>query len=170
MTDSVCHQKTLSSSSPATAKLTSYIWAAALLIFAIPPRLIGIGYQYLYQYRQLLQWQLPHVLVTLKFFFHSNSRRKTITLLVTVQCNCKILKVRIKSFSFAPSLYHVSAILCWGGCWWLVSYSFCFHILDWNQTNYAFLSPFERGQAALALPMVLQHLTPSFVSIVYPSE
>lgn len=41
MIDPVLHQRILSSASPATAKLTSYIAAFALLIFAVPPVLIG---------------------------------------------------------------------------------------------------------------------------------
>lgn len=42
----------------------------------------------------------------------------------------------------------------------------CVYASDWNKTAYGSPSPFERGESALALAIVLQHLTPSFIAIV----
>lgn len=43
---------------------------------------------------------------------------------------------------------------------------FSLQLPEWNQTSYGSPSPLKRGQTALILPIVLQHLTPTYISIL----
>lgn len=54
--------------------------------------------------------------------------------------------------------FKISAEVYWPERWLLSS--------DWNQTSYGSPPPFEQGQTGLILPLALQHLTPSFISII----
>lgn len=47
-----------------------------------------------------------------------------------------------------------------------MKYDDVFFPLDWNLTTYGLPTPYERGQGGAILPIALQYLTPTYISII----